>query len=136
MENIRLPLMYVDPKFCICKVFDDCMMEPQFAFFDSYFRLVNLILSKCSHDQSNACMVRVNGTLYDLSTFQFKHPGGQSILLEWNGKDATRIFRLANHSQIANNLATKLAVLSDKEIVGKPGFPHYARCYFVDGVDR
>jgi cytochrome b involved in lipid metabolism len=48
-------------------------------------------------DAGDAVMV-VDGFVLDLTTMREVHPGGETILKRWAGKDATRAFRAAAHT--------------------------------------
>jgi cytochrome b involved in lipid metabolism len=41
---------------------------------------------------------------YDVTTYLAEHPGGDDILVEHGGRDATERFRKANHSDYAVSL--------------------------------
>jgi hypothetical protein len=53
--------------------------------------------------------------VYDLNNFVHEHPGGDAILHEWQGRDATRIFDLAHHSTFALDLADSFLIWSPHE---------------------
>mmetsp|Transcript_88066 Transcript_88066/g.221648 ORF Transcript_88066/g.221648 Transcript_88066/m.221648 type:complete len:722 (-) Transcript_88066:212-2377(-) len=38
------------------------------------------------------CWVAINGTVYDLTEFMDRHPGGPTVILNWAGKDASKMF--------------------------------------------
>jgi hypothetical protein len=59
-------------------------------------------------DRERECRVLIQGRIYNLTQFVNEHPGGSHILLEWNGKDATRQFLIGNHSQFALRRAKEL----------------------------
>lgn len=48
--------------------------------------------------------------MYDVTPFLSEHPGGQIVLLQNGGKDATRDFNLINHSQNAFQMREKFRV--------------------------
>ena len=54
--------------------------------------------------------VRRGAQVLDLSLFASKHPGGQSILYSFAGKDITQAFEQAGHSKAAKKLADSLVV--------------------------
>lgn len=54
----------------------------------------------------------IDGAVYDLTTFVQEHPGGEGILLEWDGKDASKPFSIALHSRVALKLAKKYLIWS------------------------
>ena len=53
------------------------------------------------HDSKDDCYVVYNYKVYDISSFIKKHPGGKDVLLEYAGKDITKAFDDANHSDDA-----------------------------------
>ena len=44
------------------------------------------------HDQPDDCWVIINGGVYDVTNFLNYHPGGEDILLNYGGRDATEMF--------------------------------------------
>ena len=54
--------------------------------------------------------VIINNCVYDLTEFVSHHPGGEAIINEWNGKDATKAFNLALHSKIAMKSSLKYRI--------------------------
>lgn len=59
--------------------------------------------------------VVIHGAVYDLTTFVQEHPGGDGILLEWGGKDASKPFSIALHSRIALKRAKKYLIWSHQK---------------------
>lgn len=57
--------------------------------------------------------ITIDGTLYDVTKFASRHPGGQRVLEKYNGKDATAAFNKVGHSDKARWLLVQL--LSDAE---------------------
>ena len=55
-------------------------------------------------------LIIIDRNIYDLTDFIDDHPGGPSILSEWNGRDASRTFHLAAHSTYAQKLAKKFLI--------------------------
>ena len=70
------------------------------------------------------CLI-INRIIYDLTDFVNDHPGGKEILLEWNRKDALRIFNLANHSSLARRSSEKYIIWSPLMYVGHKGLPQF-----------
>lgn len=132
MENVKYSVKHFDNCSEINQLLDISAIDSRLAFFEVYQKLIQKILSGDFTSRSDGCIIRVDGAIYDLSSFQFKHPGGQGILLEWNGKDASRIFRLANHSKTAKTQAFGLAIWSDIKALGKRGLPQYVRFHFLN----
>ncbi|KAJ3129698.1 hypothetical protein HK098_000477 [Nowakowskiella sp. JEL0407] len=55
-------------------------------------------------------LLKIDGTTYDLTTYQHTHPGGSQILLQLNNKNATSEFFSVNHSDAARELMSQFAV--------------------------
>jgi tRNA wybutosine-synthesizing protein 1 len=55
------------------------------------------------HTSPGDCWLIVHGLVYDVTPFLKSHPGGQSVLLESAGKDATSEFEQASHPEYARN---------------------------------
>jgi len=54
------------------------------------------------HCDSNSCWIIVNNKVYDVTRFLRKHPGGEDIILEHAGRDATSAFIEKGHSRGAH----------------------------------
>ncbi|XP_069698600.1 cytochrome b5-like [Periplaneta americana] len=50
------------------------------------------------HDHNADCWVVIYDRVYDITDFLNEHPGGEEILLEYAGRDATLAFRGIGHS--------------------------------------
>lgn len=46
-------------------------------------------------------LVVICNNVYDLSTYKFIHPGGESVITRFLGKDATEVFQAIRHSSRA-----------------------------------
>lgn len=44
------------------------------------------------HSLAEDCWLAINGRVYDLTEFLDRHPGGRSVILQWAGKDASKMF--------------------------------------------
>lgn len=83
-----------------------------------------LYLDQLTRDDSDepvpnsSLFVILHGDVLDLSTFAREHPGGEHILRDVHGTDATRIFELANHSDLAIELSKNFIVWSGKLVIG------------------
>lgn len=53
------------------------------------------------HNKIEDLWVIINNTVYDLTNFTKDHPGGDYILLNISGKDATYRFKATDHTQQA-----------------------------------
>lgn len=62
------------------------------------------------HWQTNDCWVVVEDLVYDITEFVDEHPGGQYIVMEHAGRDATLVFRGSRHSQDAYNMLDKYLI--------------------------
>ncbi|CAG9566691.1 unnamed protein product [Danaus chrysippus] len=61
-----------------------------------------LTLAEISHhDTRDDCWVVIYDRVYDISTFLYEHPGGDEIMLEYAGRDASTAFRGSGHSKMA-----------------------------------
>ncbi|CAG7837115.1 unnamed protein product [Allacma fusca] len=56
------------------------------------------------HDTPNDCWMIIYDRIYDVSSFLTEHPGGDEIMLEYAGRDATLAFRSVGHSNMAESL--------------------------------
>ncbi|XP_012054183.1 PREDICTED: cytochrome b5 [Atta cephalotes] len=65
------------------------------------FRIINLT-EVAWHDTPDDCWLVIYDYVYDCTEFLNSHPGGQDILLEHAGRDATLAFISTGHSAIAN----------------------------------
>ena len=56
------------------------------------------------HKNKNSCWIILHDKVYDVSKFLDEHPGGEEVLLEQGGKDATENFEDVGHSTDARDL--------------------------------
>ncbi|XP_049815923.1 uncharacterized protein LOC126263004 [Schistocerca nitens] len=49
------------------------------------------------HDCPDDCWIIINDRVYDITDFLSKHPGGEEILLEYAGRDASLAFQGIGH---------------------------------------
>jgi len=56
------------------------------------------------HNDSESTWIIINNHVYDVTKFLDEHPGGEEVLLEQAGKDATEAFEDVGHSTDARNL--------------------------------
>ena len=54
--------------------------------------------------------ILIHGKVYDISKFKQEHPGGEEILLEFQGKDAGNDYDDIMHSSDAGRTLTRLYV--------------------------
>ncbi|CAI8599315.1 unnamed protein product [Vicia faba] len=68
-------------------------------------------LSQISQHKSNKnCWLVINGRVLDVTKFLEEHPGGEEVILEVAGKDATKEFDAIGHSKAAQSLVKKYQV--------------------------
>ncbi|KAF2362718.1 Cytochrome b5-like heme/steroid binding domain [Trinorchestia longiramus] len=53
------------------------------------------------HDMMHDCWIVLYDKVYDVTQFLFEHPGGEDLLMEHAGRDATIAFRGVGHSKAA-----------------------------------
>lgn len=61
----------------------------------------------------------VNGYVCNVSEYRFEHPGGESIIVEHAGSDATEAFGNVGHTDFANKKMKGLAVGRLKDYIPK-----------------
>ncbi|XP_023941553.1 uncharacterized protein LOC112048299 [Bicyclus anynana] len=79
------------------------------------------------HDTRDDCWAVIYDRVYDFTTFLDEHPGGDEIMLEYAGRDASTAFRSSGHS----SMATKAL---DRFLVGE--LPMHERMYRRPGGIR
>ncbi|KAK1416023.1 hypothetical protein QVD17_31811 [Tagetes erecta] len=62
------------------------------------------------HNSAGDCWIVVDGKVYDVSSYLEEHPGGDDVLLQVTGKDATDEFEDAGHSKSARELMETFCV--------------------------
>jgi cytochrome b involved in lipid metabolism len=63
-----------------------------------------------SHKSRNDCWIVISGIVYNVTSWMDDHPGGDDILLENGGKDATDAFDEIGHSKDAKKQLVKYAI--------------------------
>ncbi|ENN76258.1 cytochrome b5 [Dendroctonus ponderosae] len=76
------------------------------------------------HDTFNDCWIVIYDRVYDITDFLNEHPGGEDILVEHAGRDATVAFRGSGHS------AQAIKAL-DKYLIGE--LPQHERIFRKPG---
>jgi cytochrome b involved in lipid metabolism len=56
------------------------------------------------HTDKNSCWIVIHDNVYDVTKFLEEHPGGEEVLLEQAGKDATEHFEDVGHSTDARTM--------------------------------
>ncbi|KAK7352466.1 hypothetical protein VNO80_17888 [Phaseolus coccineus] len=68
-------------------------------------------LSQVAQHKSNRdCWVVINGRVLDVTKFLEEHPGGEEVIAEVAGKEATKQFDAIGHSKAAENMVLKYQV--------------------------
>ncbi|KAF2493646.1 cytochrome b5, partial [Lophium mytilinum] len=62
------------------------------------------------HNSPGDALLVIEGKVYDISTFAEDHPGGEPIILDQAGSDATEAFRDVGHSDDARAILRTLLV--------------------------
>ncbi|GMY28767.1 cytochrome b5 isoform d [Fagus crenata] len=62
------------------------------------------------HKSKKDCWFVINGRVLNVTKFLEEHPGGEEVLIESAGKDATKDFEVIGHSKAAQNLLRKYQV--------------------------
>eukprot|EP00040_Diaphanoeca_grandis_P021434 m.114181 g.114181 ORF g.114181 m.114181 type:complete len:120 (-) comp28338_c1_seq1:1435-1794(-) len=57
-----------------------------------------------NHSSGTDCWVAIDGLVYDITKFLDQHPGGEEVVLETAGGDATEGFEDVGHSQDAREM--------------------------------
>ncbi|KAJ2001233.1 Cytochrome b5 [Coemansia thaxteri] len=67
------------------------------------------------HSTREDIWIVVHGKVYDVAAFLDEHPGGEEVILEHAGIDATEAFEDIGHSEDAHDLL-KLYYIGDLEV--------------------
>jgi len=62
------------------------------------------------HNQKNSVWILIHHNIYDVSKFLDEHPGGEEVLLQHAGCDATEDFEDIGHSSDARDLMKKYKI--------------------------
>lgn len=62
------------------------------------------------HGTATSCYMVIHDKVYDITPFLDQHPGGEEVLLDHAGKDATEAFEDVGHSEDARNMLAKYLV--------------------------
>ncbi|KAK4764452.1 hypothetical protein SAY87_013890 [Trapa incisa] len=88
------------------------------------------------HSSRDDCWIVIDGKVYDVSSYLDEHPGGDDVVLDATGKDATDEFEDAGHSKEARELLETFCIgeldesstaIPEMEILSKKQAPDYAR---------
>ncbi|GAB1601960.1 cytochrome b5-like [Argonauta hians] len=72
------------------------------------------------HSVADSCWIVLRDKVYDITEFLIKHPGGEDILLEHAGRDATHTFEDTGHSEAASEILPQYYIgeLIQKDKIG------------------
>lgn len=62
------------------------------------------------HTSSSSCWMVIDKKVYDVTSFLLEHPGGDDIMLDSSGRDATREFEDVGHSSEARSQLNTLYI--------------------------
>ncbi|KAG5519458.1 hypothetical protein PMAC_002085 [Pneumocystis sp. 'macacae'] len=74
------------------------------------------------HSTRNDLYMVIHKMVYDVSRFISEHPGGEEVLLDLAGQDATDAFEDVGHSDEARDILKKLLVGKLEGVAERPGF--------------
>jgi cytochrome b involved in lipid metabolism len=72
------------------------------------------------HNTKKDCYMVVHDKVYDVTSFVDEHPGGEEVMLDVAGQDATEAFEDVGHSDEARETLVKLLVGDLKRQAGDP----------------
>ena len=72
---------------------------------------------------NNMKIVLIHSNVYDVTLFISEHPGGDAVMREELGRDASKIFDLAHHSSFAVSLMEQLCIWCPTKVLGGKGIP-------------
>jgi len=74
------------------------------------------------HKDKKSCWIVISDNVYDVTKFLEEHPGGEEVLLEQAGKDATENFEDVGHSSDARTMMKDYLVgeINDDEKTNTP----------------
>ncbi|KAF2860609.1 cytochrome b5 [Piedraia hortae CBS 480.64] len=72
------------------------------------------------HNTKNDLQVVIHDKVYNVGSFVDEHPGGEEVLLDVGGQDATEAFEDVGHSDEAREILSKMLV---GELKRQPGDP-------------
>mmetsp|Transcript_11508 Transcript_11508/g.20800 ORF Transcript_11508/g.20800 Transcript_11508/m.20800 type:complete len:141 (-) Transcript_11508:1455-1877(-) len=80
------------------------------------------MLEVMKHTSKDDCWMVIDGKVYDVTKFLVEHPGGEDIMLDSSGRDASREFEDVGHSgdaraQLSQLLIGKLREETEEEKV-------------------
>ncbi|XP_018833903.1 cytochrome b5 [Juglans regia] len=77
---------------------------------DAFKDLSQLTPQVAQHKSKKDSWLVINGRVLDVTKFMEEHPGGEEVLIEAAGKDASKDFEVIGHSKAAQKLLLKYQV--------------------------
>ncbi|CCJ31110.1 unnamed protein product [Pneumocystis jirovecii] len=74
------------------------------------------------HASRNDLYMVIHKMVYDISRFISEHPGGEEVLLDLAGQDATDAFEDVGHSDEARDILKNFLVGKLEGVIEQPGF--------------
>jgi hypothetical protein len=71
-------------------------------------------------------IVLIHLNVYDVTSFIGEHPGGDAVMREKLGRDASEMFDYAHHSPFATQLMGNMCIWSPARVLGSKGLPAIA----------
>ena len=59
------------------------------------------------HNSDSSLWIAIDGTVYDITNFASKHPGGKAILMSVGGRDATKKFNVLHEYEVLRDALAK-----------------------------
>ncbi|OQV22110.1 putative Cytochrome b5 [Hypsibius exemplaris] len=76
-----------------------------------------------SHNNKDDCWLIINGKVYDVTKFLEEHPGGEEVLIENSGRDATENFEDVGHSTDAREMMKDYLIGEIEDVKPKKAEP-------------
>ncbi|KAM3956593.1 cytochrome b5 isoform 2-T3 [Aphomia sociella] len=79
-----------------------------------------------TRNSRNDAVLIIHNSVYDVTKFLEEHPGGEEVLLEKAGQDATEPFEDVSHSSDARSLMNKYKIgelVEADRVQSKPAYP-------------
>ncbi|XP_028519176.1 cytochrome b5 isoform X2 [Exaiptasia diaphana] len=88
------------------------------------------------HNKAGGCWLVIHDNVYDVTKFLDEHPGGEEVLLEQAGGDATENFEDVGHSSDARTLMKDYLIGELKEEDKRDNLPTKLPNYDKDAKDK
>ncbi|KAL7069996.1 hypothetical protein ACQ4LE_011176 [Meloidogyne hapla] len=81
-----------------------------------------------AHVDGKSLWIILDNKVYDVTKFLLEHPGGEEVLMQWGGQDATESFNEVGHSADARAMTNDYLIgeLCDGESANMPTLPEIA----------